>query len=112
MAAAASAPAPVVYKGVTLPAGLELLPDYQQLSPLVHRVLGLNPGTFQLQGTNCYIVGNGENRALVDTGEGIEGFTELLKDSLKKSGGKVAEVLITHFHHGEDSLDGFFLASN
>lgn len=104
-AAAAGGPPPgIVVQGphgpVTLPAGLELLPDYQQLSPLVHRVLGLNPGTFQLQGTNCYIVGNGEQRALIDTGEGIDGFTELLKDSVKKAGGKIAEVLITHFHHG------------
>ncbi|KAI9027956.1 beta-lactamase-like protein [Hyaloraphidium curvatum] len=102
-AAAPAAPAPVVVKGpngdVTLPAGLPLLPDYQQLSPLVHRVLGLNPGTFQLQGTNCYIVGDGDQRALVDTGEGIDGFTELLKDSIKKAGGKIAEVLITHYHH-------------
>lgn len=99
-----AAPAPVVVQGpngpVTLPVGLGLLPDYEKLSPLVHRVLGLNPGTFQLQGTNCYIVGEGEERILIDTGEGIDGFAAHFKESLAKAGGKIKEVVITHYHHG------------
>ena len=32
-----------------------------------------------LQGTNCYLVGKGSKRILVDTGEGVAGFVELLK---------------------------------
>ncbi|KAH6637665.1 beta-lactamase-like protein [Boeremia exigua] len=75
------------------------LPDVEQLSDRVIRVLGGNPSKFTLQGTNTYIVGTGAKRLLIDTGEGKEAWIESLKKALSEHNITIDTVLISHWHH-------------
>ncbi|KAI9269150.1 beta-lactamase-like protein [Phascolomyces articulosus] len=84
-----------------LPKYLTPLPDFVQLSSRIWRILGLNPGLFTLQGTNCYLVGSGDRLILIDCGEGgIPEYIPLLQQSLQKisSNAYISDLLITHCH--------------
>ncbi|KXS12401.1 Metallo-hydrolase/oxidoreductase [Gonapodya prolifera JEL478] len=81
------------------PPELDPLPNVEKISPRVLRVLGLNPSSYTLQGTNNYILGTGRERIIIDSGEGIAGWDTLLKEALEKEGATISHILLTHFHH-------------
>eukprot|EP00752_Nemacystus_decipiens_P016455 g14710.t1 len=52
-----------------------------------------------LQGTNCYLVGTGASRILVDTGEGVDGFVAHLLEVMRQVGCETLDaILLTHWH--------------
>ena len=75
---------------------LEKLEDVTQLSARVVRILGQNGSPFTLQGTNCYLLGTGPKRVLVDTGSGLRSFLVLLKEQLQDH--ELDAIIITHHH--------------
>ncbi|QIX00146.1 hypothetical protein AMS68_005663 [Peltaster fructicola] len=79
-------------------AKLPHIPDIERLSPRVIRILGGNPGKFQLQGTNTYLVGQGAKRLLIDTGEGKPLWRESLGKVLKDESATIDRVILTHWH--------------
>ncbi|CAE7559267.1 Lactb2 [Symbiodinium natans] len=83
--------------------GLQPQPDWEQLTERVACVLAQNPSSFTLNGTNCYLVGTGRRRILVDTGEqhfGADAFMNNLSRCLAELGVEGLDgIVITHMHH-------------
>lgn len=82
------------------------LPDIDHWSPAVAVVLGQNPGPFTGPGTNTFIVGSGHSRLLIDTGQGVDTYLDLLERLLNETNGgcQLQEILLTHAH--PDHLGG------
>ena len=74
------------------------LPAITRLSPRVIRLLGGNPSKFTLQGTNCYLIGQGPKRLLLDTGEGKPIFGSSLKQALADENATIDKILLSHWH--------------
>ncbi|KAJ5697630.1 metallo-beta-lactamase domain protein [Penicillium malachiteum] len=79
-------------------ANLPRLPEVEQVSETVMRILGGNPGRMQLQGTNTYLVGTGKFRILIDTGQGEASWIEALTKQLEANGLEISHMLLTHWH--------------
>lgn len=77
------------------------LPDYARLSPLVATVLGQNPGPFTGPGTNTYLLGHGSRPLLLDTGQGVPRYIELLGRAVHElcAGSELDHrIVLTHAH--------------
>jgi endoribonuclease LACTB2 len=76
------------------------MPDFARWSERVVVVLGQNPGPFTGPGTNTYIVGTGSRRLLLDTGQGIDTYDDLLSRALGElcGGATLERIVLTHAH--------------
>ncbi|KIW89166.1 uncharacterized protein Z519_10018 [Cladophialophora bantiana CBS 173.52] len=85
---------------------LPKLPDWEQISTNIVRILGGNPSKFTLQGTNTYLLGTGPRRILIDTGAGEKKWIDTLRTVLTSQSRPitVSTCLLTHWHH--DHLGG------
>ncbi len=79
--------------------GIEL-PSVDRWSERVAVVLGQNPGPFTGPGTNTFIIGTGENRVLLDTGDGHAEYAGLLEGALDQvcGGCRIEAIAVTHAH--------------
>jgi glyoxylase-like metal-dependent hydrolase (beta-lactamase superfamily II) len=79
-------------------------PKTATVSPLVGRVLGLNPGMMTGPGTNTYLLGR-RDPILLDTGAGVPEYMDELAGYLAERGWKQpSRVVLTHRHR--DHLGG------
>lgn len=66
------------------------------VTPLVRRVTAKNPSHFTFMGTGTYIIGSGDNVAVIDPGPDDEAHINALVERL--DGETVTHILITHTH--------------
>ncbi len=79
--------------------GLDM-PAVDRWSARVAVALGQNPGPFTGPGTNTFIVGTGQSRLLLDTGDGRAEYLPLLEAALEQecAGSRIASIAVTHAH--------------
>jgi glyoxylase-like metal-dependent hydrolase (beta-lactamase superfamily II) len=70
----------------------------ERVAPYLQLILAPNPGPMTLDGTNTWIVGDPDRESLVviDPGPLDEGHLQRVMDAC---GGRIASVLLTHWHH-------------
>lgn len=86
------------------------MPSIATLSSRVIRIMGLNPSPMTLQGSNTYLVGTGADRLLIDSGEGVPAYGDLLQKAVGDESTRlgcpvrISTLLLTHWH--EDHIGG------
>lgn len=75
------------------------LPSVDVWSDRVTVALGQNPSAFTGPGTNTYLVGQGERRILLDTGQGEAAYLPVLDEAMERAGCKgIEQIVLTHGH--------------
>src|SRR5690242_4310891 len=76
------------------------LPDYARHSERVATVLGHNPSAFTGPGTNTYLLGKGGRPILLDTGQGVPIWAELLETAVRElcHADGIDQIVLTHAH--------------
>jgi glyoxylase-like metal-dependent hydrolase (beta-lactamase superfamily II) len=78
--------------------GMEM-PSVDRWSERVVVALGQNPSAFTGPGTNTYLVGSGEERILLDTGDGRAEYLPVLEAAMEQAGCRsIQEIVLTHGH--------------
>lgn len=68
----------------------------EQLEPLVRRLLAANPSAFTYTGTESYVVGAGDEVAVIDPGPDEAAHIRALLDTI--GGARLTAILCTHTH--------------
>jgi glyoxylase-like metal-dependent hydrolase (beta-lactamase superfamily II) len=75
------------------------MPEVDHWSERVTVALGLNPSLFTGPGTNTYLVGTGRARILLDPGQGVAGYLDVLERAMAQAGCEaLQEIVLTHGH--------------
>ncbi len=72
------------------------------LHPGVRRIVANNPSVFTFRGTNTYLIGEGDDLALIDPGPEDDAHFDALLATIGER--RVSHILITHTHR--DHVDG------
>lgn len=79
--------------------------EAESLSPLITRVLCKNPSPYTYTGTGTYVVGRGENVAVIDPGPNMP---EHGKAIIKAAEGRtISHILVTHTHADHSPLSSW-----
>ncbi len=74
------------------------MPDVSAWSERVTVALGQNPSLFTGPGTNTYLIGTGPERILLDTGQGVPAYLDVLQEALERRGCRIQEIVLSHGH--------------
>ena len=75
------------------------MPNSERWSERVFTALGQNPSAFTGPGTNTYLVGTGEEKILLDTGDGRPEYLPVLEEAMESAGCRsIQEIVLTHGH--------------